>query len=138
MSRGSSCGTLSSAARITVVARSSGRTSRREPLTARPMGLRAVETMTASGMPSRYPPTYRSVVGNPEHLVTVLLRRGLTPSLRDDGGARDRGQQRVRPHPVPVRGGVVAVVAVGAGVRPEHRTGLPGQVDRDPAGGLDR
>jgi hypothetical protein len=50
---GSSCGTLSRAARTTVVARSSGRRSRSEPLTARPMGERAVATTTASGMNQR-------------------------------------------------------------------------------------
>ena len=50
MSLGSSPGTLSSAARTTVVVRSSGRTSLSEPLKARPIGERAVETITASGM----------------------------------------------------------------------------------------
>ena len=42
MSRGSSSGTLSSAVRTIVAVRSSGRTSTREPLKARPMGERAV------------------------------------------------------------------------------------------------
>src|SRR5439155_21926853 len=50
MSRGSSCGTLSRAARTIVAVRSSGRASRSDPLTARPIGERAVATMTASGM----------------------------------------------------------------------------------------
>ena len=58
MSRGSSWGTLSSAARTMVAVRSSGRRSRSEPLKARPIGERAVATMTASGM--RYQ-RYRTV-----------------------------------------------------------------------------
>src|SRR5215207_751022 len=45
---GSSAGTLSSAASITVAARSSGRTSTSEPLAARPIGDLAVATITAS------------------------------------------------------------------------------------------
>ena len=52
MSVGSSCGTLSSAARTMLAARSSGRTSRSEPLNARPIGERAVATMTASAITS--------------------------------------------------------------------------------------
>src|SRR5437016_45657 len=47
---GESCGTLSSAARMIVATRSSGRRSTSEPLNARPIGERAVATMTASGM----------------------------------------------------------------------------------------
>src|SRR5262245_38601223 len=50
ISRGSSCGTLSSAARTIWAARSSGRTAVMDPLAARPIGERAVATMTASGM----------------------------------------------------------------------------------------
>src|SRR4051812_31328738 len=50
MSVGSSAGTLSRAARTMVAARSSGRRSTSDPLNARPMGERAVATMTASGM----------------------------------------------------------------------------------------
>src|SRR4051794_22035045 len=50
ISAGSSCGTLSITARTIVAARSSGRTSTSDPLFARPIGLRAVATMTASGM----------------------------------------------------------------------------------------
>ncbi len=50
MSLGSSAGTLSSAARTICAARSSGRMSTSDPLTARPIGERAVATMTASGM----------------------------------------------------------------------------------------
>src|SRR5215217_528194 len=50
ISHGSSAGTLSSAARTIWAARSSGRISTSEPLPARPIGERAVETMTASVM----------------------------------------------------------------------------------------
>src|ERR1700745_370527 len=50
ISRGSSAGTVSSTAWTTWLARSSGRMPASEPLTARPMGERATETMTASGM----------------------------------------------------------------------------------------
>src|SRR5690349_9392892 len=45
---GSNPGSLSSAAPITPAARSSGRTATSEPLPARPIGVRAVETITAS------------------------------------------------------------------------------------------
>src|SRR6476619_3463151 len=48
MSEGSSSGTLARAALITPTERSSGRTSLSEPLKARPIGVRAVETITAS------------------------------------------------------------------------------------------
>ena len=47
---GSSSGTFSSSALTMVADRSSGRISTSEPFPARPMGLRAVATMTASGM----------------------------------------------------------------------------------------
>src|SRR3954453_18145038 len=50
ISFGSRSGTLASAARTIVAARSSGRTSTSDPLFARPIGLRAVATMTASGI----------------------------------------------------------------------------------------
>src|SRR6266540_2986508 len=50
MSAGSSCGTLASAAWIICTVRSSGRMLTSEPLLARPIGERAVETMTASGI----------------------------------------------------------------------------------------
>ena len=49
MSFGSSCGTLSRAARTMVAVRSSGRSSFSDPFMARPIGERAVATMTASG-----------------------------------------------------------------------------------------
>src|SRR6476469_1140012 len=50
MSTGSSSGILSRAVRTIVAVRSSGRRSFNEPLSARPMGERAAETITASGM----------------------------------------------------------------------------------------
>src|SRR3954447_16483333 len=50
MSLASSPGTLSSADLMMVAVRSSGRRSTSDPLNARPMGERAVATMTASGM----------------------------------------------------------------------------------------
>src|SRR3954453_3471214 len=54
MSAGSSSGIFSRAVRMIVAERSSGRRSFSEPLNARPMGERAAETITASGM-SRTP-----------------------------------------------------------------------------------
>src|SRR3954447_7541048 len=50
MYRGSSSGILSRAARTIVAVRSSGRRSLSDPLKARPMGERAAETITASGI----------------------------------------------------------------------------------------
>src|SRR5436305_11209970 len=50
LSPGSRAGTLSSAALTIVVVMSSGRKSTSDPLNARPIGERAVATMTASGM----------------------------------------------------------------------------------------
>lgn len=50
MSRGSSWGTLARAVAMMWAVRSSGRTSLREPLKARPIGERVALTMTASGM----------------------------------------------------------------------------------------
>src|SRR3954451_14659537 len=50
MSRGSSAGTLAIAATTIWAVRSSGRMSLREPLYARPIGERAVATITASAM----------------------------------------------------------------------------------------
>lgn len=47
------------------VARSSGRASLREPLLARPMGEREVETITASGMGSRITAQPERVLGSP-------------------------------------------------------------------------
>src|SRR5690242_1594670 len=50
ISAGSRSGTFAITARTIEAARSSGRTSTSDPLFARPIGLRAVATMTASGM----------------------------------------------------------------------------------------
>ncbi len=50
MSFGSSSGTLASAAWMIVAVRSSARRSFRDPLKARPIGERAAETITASGI----------------------------------------------------------------------------------------
>ncbi|RPK58031.1 hypothetical protein EES42_38675 [Streptomyces sp. ADI95-17] len=50
MSFGSSSGTLASAVWMIVAVRSSARRSFSEPLKARPMGERAAETITASGI----------------------------------------------------------------------------------------
>jgi hypothetical protein len=56
MSAGSSSGTLASAAVIIWLVRSSGRMVVSDPLKARPIGDRAVATMTASGMMSSLDP----------------------------------------------------------------------------------
>ena len=48
-------GTFASALRTANAARSSGRASTRDPLAARPIGVRAAATMTASGMPRILP-----------------------------------------------------------------------------------
>src|SRR5690348_3173107 len=64
-SAGSSCGTLSSAARTMVAARSSDRTSFSDPLNARPIGDRAVATITASAMSLSVPLRPRDRPGLP-------------------------------------------------------------------------
>ena len=58
---GSSWGTFSSAALTMVAARSSGRQSTSEPLLARPIGVRAVDTITASGIAPVYCATIPAV-----------------------------------------------------------------------------
>src|SRR5437764_731360 len=58
---GSSAGTFSSAALTIPAVRSSGRQSTSEPLLARPIGVRAVDTMTASGMTPFYCATIPAV-----------------------------------------------------------------------------
>src|SRR3954451_13591087 len=108
MSSGRSCGTLSSAARTIVAARSSGRTSFREPLKARPIGERAVETTTASGTA---PPVGRAGVDPPilpagNRAAHGQLTRHLVRCLsRQRGRQRDAGRVEGR-----VRGGVCFVV----------------------------
>src|SRR2546421_8626691 len=120
ISCGSSWGTLASAVRMMVAARSSGRRSARDPFTARPMGERAVATMTASGMP----PGYRAVV------------IGIPRQLSGDhaGGFGDRRVEGVRPHAVPVGGRVEPVVTERTGVGAEHRAGAFREVHGYPAG----
>src|SRR5690606_21159036 len=77
---GSSWGTCSRAALTIVAERSSGRQSTSEPFMARPMGLRAVETMTASVMGSPPRAAARSLWmgdGSPVRRVPVVGRTGL-------------------------------------------------------------
>src|SRR5260370_1642391 len=64
-SAGSSCGTLSSAARTMTAVRSSGRRVLSDPLKARPIGDRAVATITASAMSLPVPPRPRDRPGLP-------------------------------------------------------------------------
>src|SRR5665647_2594798 len=88
---GSSDGTLSSAARMMVAARSSGRTLVSDPLWARPMGLRAVETMTASGMDGslqRGTSAHADAVDPNGPLRGPVYRTGLT--RRQPSAVRDR------------------------------------------------
>src|SRR5689334_13064435 len=88
---GSSDGTLSNAACTIVVARSSGRKSTSEPLKARPMGERAVATMTASGMtsPSRVWQMTKSTVCHVEVVESVVDLIGGTPLVRLKSVAKD-------------------------------------------------
>src|SRR6476646_5303564 len=68
----SSWGTLASTAPMIRDDRSSGRHSIREPLFARPIGVRAVETMTASGMEGTLPRTlWRPSTRKYHHLVSL-------------------------------------------------------------------
>src|SRR5690349_10767383 len=82
-SAGSSCGTFASAALTICAARSSGRMLVSEPLPARPMGDRAVATITASGMvrpprigfiPKLAPARYQ---GYPRVVIRVGYRRAM-------------------------------------------------------------
>ena len=72
---GSSSGTLSRAALMISALRSSGRKSLSEPLLARPMGERAAETITASGMwsPARVGERRVGAAGAPASLGHVLV-----------------------------------------------------------------
>src|SRR3954471_1674982 len=76
---GSSAGIFSRAAVTTAVARSSGRTSFSDPLNARPIGLRAVETMTASGTvpPGVLQVSKRSAALPPTMLLRCQVRVGV-------------------------------------------------------------
>src|SRR2546421_1413984 len=124
ISCGSSWGTFASAARMIVAARSSGRRAAREPLTARPIGERAVATMTASGMGSGY------------RAVSMRVPRQLV--RHHTGRFGDGGVQGVGPDAVAVGGGMETVVTEGTGVGAEHRPGPFGEVDRYPTGLADR
>src|SRR4051794_10172724 len=115
MSLASSAGTLSNAALMMVAVRSSGRKSTSDPLNARPIGERAVETMTASGMTdssvqvqSRYVPlveVFDSVVGLIGNTPLVRLNsvtRGLPAPvlakveyLNPGGSVKDRIAERM-------------------------------------------
>src|SRR5262245_66613052 len=102
-----------------VAARSSDRSSRKEPLTARPMGERAVATITASlGFKAttpcycRVPPKARVDLGfrhtNRDQTMCITPRstRGFGRLLVDGGGEVRGGgegrEERVRQHPVPI------------------------------------
>src|SRR5689334_23036618 len=113
MSPCGSSGTFSNAARTANAARSSGRASISDPFAARPIGVRAAETMTASGMPRILPdarharkcwalaeraPAREQLALRLEHVVHVLheldLRdRILEPTLGE--GAHTREQERI-------------------------------------------
>ncbi len=110
MSRGSSAGTLSSAARTMVAARSSGRRSFSDPLNARPMGERAVATMTASGIAVLHDEAVRVVAGRRTYSRVAALRgtartqpaMGVLGGLLGLLGRRDPGgpaAQQLRPRP---------------------------------------
>src|SRR6202167_686773 len=77
MSAGSSCGTLANAAATICAARSSGGIAVREPLNARPIGDRAVATITASGMA---PASSRT--GHPDYDTTSLADQPASPGHR--------------------------------------------------------
>src|SRR3954452_19075295 len=82
MSFGSSAGTLSRAARTMVVAMSSGRKSTSDPLKARPIGDRAVLTMTASGMTTPHVTSAQCTVRDMEVYDSVVELIGNTPLVR--------------------------------------------------------
>src|SRR3954452_8509904 len=90
-SEASSAGTLAMAALTMWAPKSSGRQSTRDPLLARPIGVRAVETMTASGMAPKLPPTSQVYFFLAARRRTLGLkrgehRRGLTPRRRKVAG----------------------------------------------------
>src|SRR5262249_42527199 len=84
-SAGLSCGTLASAALIICTVRSSGRMLVMLPLKARPIGERAVATMTASGMSGSLAElvVYRTVAHSRDHV------------SRPPAGHQDQAGQRV-------------------------------------------
>src|SRR3954447_8553107 len=132
MSVGSSAGTLSSAARTIVAARSSGRKSFSDPLNARPMGERAVATMTASGMGPPAELGSGSGAGgrdHPRNYSRVSRRTPATPSAADRGllgllrGGQLRGATAAQQRPGPARTGLGAAHRGGLhlGARPARR-----------------
>src|ERR1700691_2637717 len=84
MSAGSSCGTLASAAVTICAVRSSGRMDASEPLPARPIGERAVATITASGMT---PASLRNV--HPDYDTTSLADQPGSPWPRQGSDTVD-------------------------------------------------
>src|SRR5450759_5224550 len=93
-SAGSSAGTWSRTARTTPADRSSGRQSTRDPLLARPIGVRDAATITASGMarsPQRlgcFPPVYIRLPSGSE-------RQAGHPASTGGLNARNRGEPLV-------------------------------------------
>src|SRR5690606_6624652 len=73
MSSGFSWGTLASAAVMICAVRSSARRSFSDPLKARPMGERAVATMTASGMLAALLDGVRGGARTGDHVITGTL-----------------------------------------------------------------
>src|SRR6478609_8661566 len=107
---GSRPGILSSAACTARTVRSSGRKSLSEPLLARPMGVRAAETITASGMEnSGYSAVARSLRTLVRHPVSGLRRVGSEPRQQlldaraDEGATAPLGEQE-RGEEDPVQG----------------------------------
>src|SRR6187397_490781 len=108
---GSSSGTLSSAAWMIRAVRSSGRKSLSEPLLARPMGVRAAETITASGMEnSGYSAVARSLRTLVRHGGSGLRRVGSEPRQQlldaraDEGTTTPLGEQERREQDAVQRG----------------------------------
>src|SRR5262245_9696675 len=89
VSEKSTPGLRSTSAFSGTAARSSARTSFRDPLAARPMGVRIASTMTASGMHAPQL-TDRSIIGTP---AALLHRFGGQPGTR-----RERLLDVRRPH----------------------------------------
>jgi hypothetical protein len=102
MASAGSCGTLSIAARTAAAARSSARHSVSVPLRARPIGVRAVETITASGMSGSF--GLDDPAGRVAFPVKLLKRRG--PDRVVVALIRPAGRPRARA-PLTPRGGAV-------------------------------
>src|SRR6478736_6496928 len=98
---GSRPSTLSSAALMISALRSSGRKSFSEPLLARPMGVRAALTMTASGMGT---PFAGGLLRSPTlDRVLVLRARRTSPSVGAGQGGAEQLQRPGQEHPSLVR-----------------------------------